>query len=754
MNANRHRELLRELNAVQQEAVTHFGHPLLILAGAGSGKTRVITHKIAYIIEQNLAPAHNILAVTFTNKAAKEMRERARQLTERAYDTRLCTFHSYGAYFLRRYASAIGLSPHFAIYDDNDSIALLSTLFPHDDKQTLKAVASKISRAKNYALTPNDDLQALDNDGNLAEYYRHYQRRLMEIGNIDFGDLILRPMQILTSNSDIRHREQARISALLIDEYQDTNRAQSLLVAALFHENMYLCAVGDDDQSIYGFRGADVEHIVNFSQRYPQAHIMRLEQNYRSTGNILRLASHVVNQNQKRHAKKLWTARGDGHLPILAYYESDYQEARAVVSRISADWRQVPTAILYRINAQSRHFENELLRSGISYQLVGSVRFYEREEIKDIISFLKAIMNGKDEISLRRIINKPTRGIGEQSVQKLIAYAKAHGGNLHSALENPPNSISKIAYSGCKTLSAIISNALTMLHADEQIDARAEQQSLAGLVGYIAEASHLKEMYTAEDTTHSTTKVANMLEFIDMATSYPATEQGLTELLQRIELESAVDNTVAENRVTLITMHNTKGLEYERVFIVGLQDGLFPHSDNLNQEKIEEERRLFYVAITRAQKTLFMSSYRTRNMFGKYIENTPSRFVHDLCEHNLVELENEWLAREYRMPTHLAHRIVPGTKQNNEQAPPAPARANTDNHSYSRTAHRSHADRHEQTAPRFTIGDYVSHNDYGSGEIVQRKEEGRHTIVSVRFQSGQVAHFVEQYAALDRIAME
>ena len=785
--------LLDGLNDVQKQAVTHFGPPLLILAGAGSGKTRVITHKIAHIIESGRCPAHKILAVTFTNKAAQEMRGRTRELSEQAQFTRLSTFHSYGAAFLRRNTEAANLSPNFSIYDDSDSVALLRTLYPHDEKRALRGVFKKISRAKNYALMPGDDLTSISTDPIFSEYYRRYQERLREIGNVDFGDLILLPLQLISKHAHLLSDERERISVLLIDEYQDTNRAQSLLVSRLFHPSMYLCAVGDDDQSIYGFRGAEVEHIVNFPDRYANSAVMHLEQNYRSTGHILTLASYIVNQNRKRQSKRLWTALGDGMLPLLTYYESDYREARGIVARIRDDWRQTPTAILYRINAQSRIFESELLRHAIPYQIVGSLRFYEREEVKDIVAFLKLIANDRDEISLRRIINKPARGIGAASEEKIIETAKLHhGGNLHALFQDPPATMNARVREGCRLLASIIDHCLKILAVNQAaLDAGAEGSeriadmpaadapldgstppplssppdaqnvtaSLGGIVNHIADASNLRTFYQESDQLNGTTKVQNINELSNAASVFPATYTGLVGLLQRIELESAVDRSEENNKVTLITMHNTKGLEYERVFVTGLQDGLMPHSEGLDQEKIEEERRLMYVAITRAKRALFLSTYRYRHMHGKMIENVPSRFLNNLQEERYISVEQQEYY-DHSDAGAAAHnhgqsrRTIPGGEPD---AYRQQSRAvNQYDPAFATDSNRETAQprRHLRNPDGFTLGDTVAHDDYGIGEIIKQAEEGEYSVISVRFQSGRVAKFIEKYAALDRVASD
>ncbi len=724
------------LNPQQQEAVKHRGAPLLVLAGAGSGKTRVITFKIAHLIDTHQIDPSYITAVTFTNRAAREMRKRAIELCSAAHWSHICTFHSYGASFLRRYASQANINPRFSIYDDDESIGLLSILYPHESRTALAHIGHKISRAKNFALLPTDDLTTIDSSALFATYYERYQSYLEEIGNMDFGDLILRPLQILRQYPAIRREEQRRTRVLLIDEYQDTNQAQYALIKTLYHSQLYLCAVGDDDQSIYRFRGADITHIIDFDTNFKGSTVMRLEQNYRSTSPILSLADAVVNNNNRRHPKRLWTEQPGGSLPELAILENDFQEARYCVEKIQHDWMQIETTILYRTNAQSRLFEAELTRYAIAYKIIGSVRFYNREEIKDLVAFLKFLYNPQDEVSFRRIVNKPARGIGAAS-QQAITAGKRGGSNLIEALLtfSAGTEGTEKGRQGAQKVIDVCRRAQILLHSvvsptsDEE---QTREDNLGGVIRFISEESGLSEYHRNQDIDSHGSREQNIEEFIRSTTHMPRSYDGLYHFLESIELESGAREErgrgSSDSYVTLMTMHNTKGLEFERVFIAGLQDGLFPRLTEHNIEEIEEERRLLYVAITRAKRWLFLTSYRIRNLYGRAQENSVSRFLEEI-------------------PKELFHCIDYSSQEQNRD------------YCHRQRAYSSHSlssapSEREKEGARFSLGEHVYHDDYGAGVISARKLESDQVLIQVNFQSGRVAHFIERYAALDKIAAD
>lgn len=728
----------QSLNAAQRNAVFHFGNPLLILASAGSGKTKVITTKIDHLIETVGVDPHTIVAITFTNKAANEMRERAIALNAQAQSATISTFHAFGARFLRKYARTIDFSPSFTIYDDEDSFALLKTVAPNDTTAFLQSMYRRIARAKNYGLSAQDDLTVIDPTNRLQQYYQAYQKKLDTIGNVDFGDLILKPIQILNANADIRSSEQNKTNILLVDEFQDINSAQYRLIEALYHDGMYLCVVGDDDQTIYSFRGSDIAHIYHFEQSFRQAETMQLDQNYRSTAHILAIANTLVNHNKKRHAKRLWTTDVRGVKPRLVFVDDDYQEARFVISALQHDWDSVETAIVYRTNAQSRIFESELVRAEIPYAIVGSVRFYERSEIKDIIAFLKCIANPKDEISLRRIINKPTRGIGKVTLQTLLSYADARDMSVVEALSDASLDIRTSAREAMHALGQIFDmcNDALRSKSDAHVRTAAPLNTLGDVIAYIVSSSGLLAYYKAMDQESNSAKEHNISEIINAATLYQATHLGLQMFLEKVELESATDALQNhQNIVTLITIHNTKGLEFERVFIAGLVEGLLPHHDNNSEEKIEEERRLLYVAITRAKQDLFFCTYTVRHQFGKTVQYQPSRFI--------AELKQEALTIKHASLSRTSPSLSQSRYQSNTHRERTPNSAPSTLHN----RYVSHND-----GRLFAIGARVYHDDYGSGEVVTRQSDGDQFVIGVQFESGQQAHFIERYAALEHIA--
>jgi DNA helicase-2/ATP-dependent DNA helicase PcrA len=687
-----------DLNPQQREAVLHEGSPLLILAGAGSGKTRVITVKIAYLInELGMDPA-SILAVTFTNKAAGEMRERAAALAEPAAACMIRTFHSFGAWLLRRNAHLLDMSSRFTIYDDDDAVTLLRSLYPDYNRRQLAVFSRMISRAKDYNLGPEDDLAPISDDPGFHKMYRQYHRRLREIGNADFGDLIVRCIELLDREPAVRSRLQDRFRVVLVDEYQDSNIAQYELLKRLVGPTTYVCVVGDDDQSIYRFRGAEVRNILTFDQTFARTSVIRLEQNYRSTGEILGVASAVVANNSGRLGKTLFTKRPSGPLPILALLrdgdeEVDYVEA---LVRDSSDRH---TAVLYRTNAQSRLFETRFLQAGIPYRIVGSVRFYEREEVRDVLAVLKFIANHADEVSFRRIVNKPTRGIGAKSLQTVLSHLQPAAGDLARALEYAAESFSAKARRGATEFLSVLRELEQVLESGE---------GLADFVDRVIRDTGLLDYHREQDEISGSQKIQNLEEMVNAAGLYEAGIEGLIEFLEAVELDAGRETEVAEGeaRATLITMHNTKGLEFDRVVITGLEEGLFPRGADESPDDLEEERRLFYVAITRAQNELYMTSVRFRRIHGRILEVSPSRFLREIPG-EMLEVSD-------------AYRFGLGAEDEDD----------------------------------FPEGSYVYHDSYGTGVITGRESSGSDILVQVRFESGKVARFIPKYSPLERISLD
>lgn len=725
MNAE---DYLSVLNKEQREAVEHEGSPLLILAGAGSGKTRVITTKIAYMIsELGINPA-SILAVTFTKKAAEEMKERAINLEPCAQKSHIRTFHSFGAWFLRLCAedSGIGIQNNFTVYDDDNVCSLISNAIPSLTKKDASHYAKKIALAKDYCLLPGDlELSRICDEPIFPEVYEKYQNRLRRTGNVDFGDLILLPYLILKENDLIRKSFHARYKVILVDEYQDSNVAQFKLLQELsgVNENSgtYVCVVGDDDQSIYKFRGAEIQNILNFKDEFPGTKIIRLETNYRSTSEILNCAGNVVKNNSGRLGKELVSARGKGKKPALIFLPSQDDETEFCYSLIEqayehgipySDW-----AILYRTNAQSLGFETEFLHKKIPYEVVGSLKFYEREEVKDIISWLSFIVNQRDEISFRRIVNKPVRGIGNTTQDKII---EASDGNsiLNGAESLKLSKKAKEGFDFFKSLVEKFSDELpnvpvtseAALLAGQAINENnivfADEKKLSEFVEKVVKESGLEEFHKDQDEEIGTQKIENLHELVNSAVLYPCTKQGLLDFLDHINLDRTLKTESEEenqkDKVTLITLHNTKGLEFKRVIITGMESGIFPREGKTESE-LEEERRLFYVGITRAKDELYFTSCGVRRLFGRTNFMIPSPF--------LAELGNEI-------------RIL-GQKP--------------DSFSASRTEK-------SPLEKKYCMGACVFHDDYGHGQIIRSSysDEGEY-VVTVSFETGGIKKFFPKY---------
>ena len=661
-------DLLANLNTEQLQAVTLPPQHALILAGAGSGKTRVITTKIAYLIaERGLAP-ESILAVTFTNKAAAEMRERACAIEPACARANLRTFHSFGAWFLRRNAAAAGLDRDFTIYDDDDSTTLLRAAFPELSRPEAGKIASAIARAKDYGLAPDaPDLERGFGGKDFRRRYAEYENRLRATGNVDFGDLISLPVRVLDREPAIRERVHARFRVIMVDEYQDSNVAQFELLKALAGPDAYVCVVGDDDQSIYRFRGAEVRNILSFPEVFPRTSVVKLERNYRSYQSILDIASRVVENNEGRLGKTLRATRKGGEKPTLAVLRDHDEETAYCVRVIDAHLRKggsfSDVAILYRTNAQSLAFERAFPPAGIPYRLVGALRFYEREEVKDALALLALASNSRDEVAFRRVANKPTRGVGEASLEAVVEAAFRGDGNLVAAAAEAPAKSAK-ARAGLAAFAALMKRLAERLGAhggapagapddgrgegldtldlaDDGGQALADDapgpsvpppvapgaERLSAVVEYAVRESGLLRYHKDQDDIAGSQKTANLDELVNAASDYPATREGLSAFLEAVELDRAMSSgEVSQDAVTLITMHNTKGLEFPVVVIAGMEQGLFPRDDDEGVD-LEEQRRLFYVALTRAKDELHITYCRRRLFRGRIMEYQPSRFL-------------------------------------------------------------------------------------------------------------------------------
>jgi DNA helicase-2/ATP-dependent DNA helicase PcrA len=890
---------LEMLNPEQREAVLHTGKSLLILAGAGSGKTRVITTKIAYLIRERGLDPRSILAVTFTNKAAAEMSERAYLIEPRARYAMLRTFHSFGAWFLRRYASLAGISSSFTVYDEDDMVSLLSALVKEQGGSTgqagsggkgggashsladVKLFAHQISRAKDYFLGPDDpELKLINYRKDFQKIYKRYEERLKEIGNADFGDLIKKPVEILRENPSVAQIMRDRFRVIMVDEYQDANIAQFTLLKELAGPDTHICVVGDDDQSIYRFRGAEVRNILEFPERFPNTDIIKLERNYRSTEPILKLASSVVDKNKDRLGKTLKAERGGGKLPVLAFLPNQDEEAAFAAEVIEASVNPKPAkarsgvakpagaakdgpmkpqgspetaksgaaagaagpekkvsysdwAILYRTNAQSLGFETEFLRRRIPYRVVGSLKFYEREEIKDALALLSFLVNPRDEVAFRRVVNKPARGVGGVTIDKIVAEAassisagQASVGDLLASSRRLMPALAAKARAGIQAFAAAIEAGRACLSAlppagedlpaaalaDPAIEIPADAgggrdwgqtpaaadaghlggtdtpkgqtpavdipvgtdtvvaggrdrypagQTAAGtdaghpggadtpegqipaVVGTAADArlkgkhgkkeslsageglslcavTLLKESgivayHIENDEIAGNQRVANLQELANAASIYPATQTGLLEFLEHIELDRSMEekeNTDLD-AVTLITLHNTKGLEFKRVIITGVERGVFPRDDKKDDE-LEEERRLFYVGATRAMDELYFTSCAMRRMFGQTLPMEPSIFLNEIDK--------------------TALRII-GRAPYGFQ-PTSPSKARSTNQATGKPA---------TDAGGWKQGDRLFHDDQGYGVVTEIRAHGNEPILVVRFETGKELSFLSRH---------
>ena len=626
------------LNPMQKEAVLQTEGPLLILAGAGSGKTRVLTHRVAYLIEEKQVNPWNILAITFTNKAAGEMRERVDQLVGfGAESIWVSTFHSTCVRILRRHIEYLGYNTNFSIYDSDDQKTLMKQVFKAMDVDTKqfkeRSVLGTISSAKDKLIGPDEFLLNAGQDfrqRGIGEIYKEYQKRLRKNNALDFDDLIVKTVELFQNNSEILNYYQERFKYIMVDEYQDTNLAQFKLISLLASKYRNLCVVGDDDQSIYRFRGADIGNILSFEETFPGAKVIKLEQNYRSTQNILNAANGVIRHNRGRKDKTLWTANGEGELIRFKQFVTAREEADFVAREIrDSVYAYQDQAVLYRTNAQSRLLEERCIFYNVPYRLVGGVNFYQRKEIKDILAYLKTIANGVDDLSVLRIINVPKRGIGATTMGKVTIFASEHGMSLYDALREA-RQIPGIGKAAEKIG--------TFIGQMESFRARAQSEdyTIQDLIEGIMDETGYQQDLEAEGEVESQTRLENIEELVNKAVSYEEDSEHSTldEFLEQVALVADIDNMdESENRVTLMTLHSAKGLEFPKVYLVGLEDGLFPSMMSINSDDktdMEEERRLCYVGITRAKNELVITSARQRMVNGETRYCKPSRFLEEV----------------------------------------------------------------------------------------------------------------------------
>jgi DNA helicase-2/ATP-dependent DNA helicase PcrA len=755
-------ELLDRLNPQQREAVEENSVPLLVLAGAGSGKTRVITTKISYAVSVLGIPPRQILAVTFTNKAANEMKERAVSMLPDRPDMKECvirTFHSFGAWVLRMFSDKAGLSPNFTIYDDDASLEVLRKAYSGYDVKVLRGYAKKISLLKDRGVDPTVIQKGPDQL--LWEMYRRYQETLRQTGCVDFADLILRTTELL-DDPDVAHWAHNRFRMILVDEYQDTNVMQFRLLQKLAGPQAILCVVGDDDQSIYRFRGAEVGNIDSFRKAYPATRVIKLEQNYRSTPSILNVANSVILHNHKGgDLKKLWTENNDGPKPKLFFLHDEQAEASLVARMIKSQGDYDHTAVLFRTNAQSGLFEQEFVKPGytIPYKVVGALKFYDREQVKDGLSLMYLLCNPKDVVSFRRMVNKPARGIGKTALAAIEATAEAADNDYIQALKTAP--LSGKAKEGALRFFDLLSECGALLDQAKLSDALQKLFSQSGVIALYTELDK-KEGREREGGG----RVADFDTLVTQASQYGEDRSALSAFLETLALDTTTIgylDPADKPGVTLITMHNTKGLEYDNVYVVGLEEGLFPSSMSIDEDpSCEEERRIFYVAVTRAKRQLVLTSCRQRRLYGQTRYNQPSRFLGEITD-GLVETHDEdvWAPASGwngmgSLEERRSHRPTTGDGTR-------PRRSGVFATSGSSLLHKgfgSEAKPFTYTVTHteatdggiFQRGERVLSESYGPGYIQEVKKSGGPEVIVVHFDSGKTATFISKYAKLEKIS--
>lgn len=632
-------EILKQLNDKQYEAVVNTEGPCLVIAGAGSGKTKVLTHKIAYLIDEKGVLPWNILAITFTNKAANEMKERIEGLVgDVAKDIWMGTFHSVCVRILRRFIDRIGFDSSFIIFDTSDQRTLIKACIKNiglDDKMfTDRSVQSEISNAKNEMLEPDQYTLRANGDfrkEKIALVYEMYQKRLKENNAIDFDDIINYTIKILMDNPDVLEYYSDKFKYVLVDEYQDTNKSQFTLVTLLASKNGNITVVGDNDQGIYSFRGADISNILNFERDFPGTKIIKLEQNYRCTGNILKAANSVIKNNEVKYKKQLWTENDVGNLPKVYSAKNEYDEGTYIATQIEhlrreEKYNYSDFAILYRMNTQSRAIEEILRREGIPYKIIGGLKFYERKEIKDVISYLRLIQNPSDNISLKRVINEPKRGIGKTSLDNIEKLAEDTGISMYEIIKNADQ----------YGLNRVFLNSREFVNVIEELRNKKDDIKISELIKETLNKSGYTKALEEENTIEAENRIENLDEFLTVAIEFEdeSAENKLSDFLEGITLSSDIDNMEeTDDSVTLMTLHSAKGLEFPVVFLVGMEEGIFPGYKSISEPKeLEEERRLCYVGITRAKKNLFLTCSKQRTIFGSTSCNPISRFLKEIPE--------------------------------------------------------------------------------------------------------------------------
>ena len=770
--------ILEGLNDKQYEAVINTEGPCLVIAGAGSGKTKVLTHKIAYLIGEKGALPWNILAITFTNKAANEMKERIANLVgDVAKDIWMGTFHSICVRILRRFIDRIGFDSSFIIFDTSDQRTLVKACIKSiglDDKMfTDRSVLSEISNAKNEMLEPEQYAVKANGDfrkEKIALVYEMYQKRLKENNAIDFDDIINYTIKILMDNPDVLEYYADKFKYVLVDEYQDTNKAQFTLVTLLASKNGNITVVGDNDQGIYSFRGADISNILNFERDFPGTKIIKLEQNYRCTGNILKAANAVIKNNEVTYKKELWTENDVGNLPRVYSANNEYDEGTYIAEQIEhlrreEYYKYSDFAVLYRMNTQSRAIEDILRRENIPYKIVGGLKFYERKEIKDIISYLRLIQNPADNLSLKRIINEPKRGIGKTSLDKVEEISNNTGASMYEIIE----------HSNQYGLNRVFLNSREFVNCIEELRAKKDEMQISELIKETLKKSGYTKELENENTIEAENRIENLDEFLTVAIEFEeeSADNKLSDFLEGITLSSDIDDMEeTDESVTLMTLHSAKGLEFPVVFLVGMEEGIFPGYKSISEPKeLEEERRLCYVGITRAKENLFLTCSKQRTIFGSTSCNPVSRFLKEIPS-ELLDGYDEALRekQETNIFGDSKYSWTYGSKDNksvsngtiktykiDSKEPAVAASASSNNGFMFRTAENflnslnKKSSGNDVDLSKYKSGVRIFHKKFGEGTISSVEPEGEDLKVDIQFDKVGHKRLMAKFANLEII---
>lgn len=762
--------LIEGLNDKQKEAVLATEGPCLVIAGAGSGKTKVLTHKIAYLLSEKNAKPWNILSITFTNKAANEMKQRVEKLVgEASQEMWLGTFHSICVRILRRFIDRIGFDTTFLIFDSTDQRTLVKECIKSiglDDKLfTDRSVLSEISNGKNDMLEPKAYQVKYNGDfrkEKIGEVYELYQKKLKENNALDFDDIINYTIKILTENPDVLEYYTEKFKYVLVDEYQDTNKAQFMLVSILASKYGNITVVGDNDQGIYSFRGADITNILNFEKDFPGSKIVKLEQNYRCTGNILKAANAVIKNNENKYDKKLWTENEEGKLPCIYKAEDEYDEASYIVKQINMlkmeEYLKLSDfVILYRMNSQSRAIEDIFRRENIPYKIIGGLKFYERKEIKDIIAYLRLIFNTSDNLSLKRIINEPKRGIGKTSLDNIQDISDKTGKSMYEIIK----------YAEQYELNRVKANSIQFVEVIEELRKQVNQIPISELIKLTLNKTGYVKALENENTIEAESRIQNLEEFLTVAIEFEEqmAENTLAEFLESISLTSDIDNMEeSEDTVTLMTLHSAKGLEFPVVFLVGMEEGIFPGYKSIGEIKeLEEERRLFYVGITRAMQYLYLTCAKRRTIFGSTSYNQMSRFLKEIPKDLLdgyEEIDNEdnnsfkdsnygW---EYG--TNYAGKVKTYKFDNVEKIPEVKEKVGAFQfrtaESFLNSLNKKASDR-QVDITKYKEGQRIYHKKFGEGTINKIEQEGEDYKLDIQFDKVGHKRLMAKFAELEII---